>query len=168
MSLAYIQRKTNLLPITLLILAASPSINDSLDNPSTNWELTLVKIAIAQMYLSAGIQKLRFSGLSWCNGKSFQAALMQNYMWSDSIAAYNLAKKTALCAAFSTLTLLFELSFGLVIFFPQLSYVYIAIALFFHLGTLITMRINYIKYLSPVYMVFFTEIAFYIKNHLSL
>ena len=165
-SLAYIQRKTNLLPLILLILTVSPSINHSLDSPSMNWELTLVKITISQMYLSAGIQKLRLSGLSWCNGKGLQATLIQNYMWSDSTYAYKLAQKPALCALVSILTLLFELSFWLVIFFPQLNQLYVAAALFFHLGTFITMRINYIKYLSPVYMVFFTEIAFYIKNHL--
>jgi hypothetical protein len=165
-SLAYVQRKTNLLPLVLLVLAVSPSINKALAEPSTSWELVLIKIAISQMYFSAGLQKVLHSFFNWCNGAQLQAYLLENYLWSDRRAGYLLAQKRWLCSILSMLTLVFELTFWVILFFPQLTFVYIALALFFHLGTLFTMRINYLKYLGPVYLVFFTGIAFWIKDHL--
>jgi hypothetical protein len=165
-SLAYIQRKTNLLPLVLLVLIVSPALTQALDKPATAWEIVLIKIAIAQMYFSAGFQKIRQSGLSFCDGRSLQAYLLENFLWSDRKIGFLLAQKQWLCAGLSVLTLLFELTFGVIIFLPQLTFVYLAIALFFHIGTLLTMRINYLKYLAPVYMVFFTDFAFWIKDKL--
>src|SRR5471030_2218808 len=159
-SLAYVQRKTNLLPLVLLILAISPSINQPLNGYAAAWEIVLIKIAVTQIYFSSGIQKLKHAGLSWGNGQSLQAYLLENYLWSDRKAGYLLAQKIRLCAALSCLILFFELSFGIIIFLPQFTFVYIAMALFFHIGTYLTMRINYLKYLGPVYMVFFVDIAF--------
>ena len=126
----------------------------------------MIKIAIAQIYFSSGIQKLKHSGLDWCNGKSLQAYLIENYLWSDRKAGYLLASKSGLCAVLSSLTLFFELSFWAIIFFPQLTFVYVTMALLFHIGTYLTMRINYLKYLGPVYLVFFIDIAFWIKDNL--
>ena len=167
-SLAYVQRKTNLLPIVLFILLASPSLNKPLSAPSTGWEMLLIKIALVQVYLSAGLQKLSRSGMTWFNGKYLQAYLLENYLWADRRSALALAGKPLLCALLSTLTLIFELTFWVVIFFPMLIFLYVAFALLFHIGTLITMRINYLKYLGPVYLVFFTDIAFHIKTSLGL
>ena len=167
-SLAYVQRKTNLLPIVLFILLASPSLNKPLSAPSTGWEILLIKIALVQVYFSAGVQKLSRSGMAWFNGKYLQAYLLENYLWTDRTSALAVAGKPLLCVLMSTLTLVFELTFWVVIFFPKLIFLYVAIALLFHIGTLVTMRINYLKYLSPVYLVFFTDIAFHIKTSLGL
>lgn len=159
-SLAYIQRKTNLVPFVLLVLLVSPSLGDSISSPGTAWELVLVKIALAQVYFSAGLQKIRYSGASWLNGKSLQAYLLENYLWSDRKAAFKLASMPRFCALLSVLVLLFELSFWIIIPFPFLTPIYIVGGLMFHVGTLVTMRINYLKYILPVYMVFFTNMAF--------
>lgn len=158
-SMAQVQRKTNILPFVFLVLLVSPSLNKTFDTPATTWELVLIKIAIIQIYLSAGIQKLKVSGLKWCNGESLQAYLMENYLWSDQKSAYHLAKHKVVCSVLSTLTLLFELTFVLVIIFPSLSYFYLIFALCFHLGTMFTMRINYLRYINPVYAVFFVDIV---------
>lgn len=168
LSLAYVQRKTNLLPFVLFVLLVSPSIGNSLDEPATRWELVLIKIAIAQLYFSAGLQKLRQGGWSWCNGRSLQGYLLENYCWSDQRPGLWLARHQALCAILSTLTLVFELTFWIIIFFPFLTYGYLAAVLLFHAGTLLTMRINYLKYLLPVYMIFFTDLAFWIMDKLGL
>jgi len=168
LSLAYVQRKTNLLPFVLLVLLVSPSVDKQLYAPATSWELVLVKIGLAQLYLSAGIQKLKQSGLQWCNGKSLQAYLLENYLWSDRKAGLFIARRLNWCAVFSTLTLLFELTFWIIIIFPSLTYIYLAGVLLFHTATLVTMRINYLKYLLPVYMVFFTDLAFWLKDKIGL
>ena len=106
--------------------------------------------------------------MAWFNGKYLQAYLLENYLWTDRTSALAVAGKPLLCVLMSTLTLVFELTFWVVIFFPKLIFLYVAIALLFHIGTLVTMRINYLKYLSPVYLVFFTDIAFHIKTSLGL
>lgn len=162
-SLAYVQRKTNLLPIVLLILLISPSLDKPLAAPSTDWELVLVKIALVQVYFSAGLQKLVRSGLRWGNGRNLQAYLIENYLWSDKKNALVLACRPTLCMVLSFLTLVFELTFWLVVFFPSLAFFYVAFAILFHTGTLITMRINYLKYMGPVYLVFFTDMVFRLK-----
>lgn len=163
-SLAYIQRKTNLVPIVLLILLLSPSLNKSLSSQSTAGELTLIKLALIQVYFSAGLEKIRQSGLEWINGKYLQAYLLENYLWTDRAVSLTITRSPVICALLSTFVLIFELTFSIVLFLPALTFVYVAFALIFHLGTLITMRINYLKYLWPVYMVFFTDIAFHFKS----
>jgi hypothetical protein len=162
-SLAYVQRKANLIPIVLFILLFSPSLDKPLHFASPTWELTLIKIVLIQVYFSAGIQKIRSSGLGWLNGKYLQAYLIENSLWTDRNAVIAIASNTIMCAVLSLLVLTFELTFGVVLFLPQLTFIYVGFALLFHLGTLITMRINYLKYIGPVYLVFFTDLAFRLK-----
>jgi hypothetical protein len=167
-SLAYVQRKANLIPIVLFILLFSQSLDKPLHFASPTWELTLIKIVLIQVYFSAGVQKIRRSGLGWLNGKYLQAYLLENYLWTDGNLAIALASNTVLCAVLSILVLTFELTFGVVLFLPQLTFIYVGFALLFHLGTLITMRINYLKYIGPVYLVFFTDLAFRLKAVIGL
>jgi hypothetical protein len=164
MSLAYIQRKTNLVPIVLLALLFAPGIGESLKQPEPEWPLLLIKLAVAQMYFSAGIQKLRSNGLRWANGRSLRAYLLEHYLWGDSRSALVLARRPSLCMALSSLLLLFELTFWVILVRPQLTLAYIAAGVTFHLGTALTMRINYLKYLSPVYIVFLPEITFQLRS----
>lgn len=167
-SLAYIQRKTNLAAFVLLILVVSASVSNNLSGTGTLWEIVLIKVAIAQMYFSAGLQKITKGIDNWINGRLLQIYLSENYLWSDSKPALRLAARQRFCAFLSICTLIFELSFWIVLVFPELTYLYVAGALLFHIGTLVTMRINYLKYLSPVYLVFFTQQGFYIKEKLGL
>jgi hypothetical protein len=168
MSLSFIQRKTNLIPIVLFVLLFAPSINGTLDNNTPQFPIILIKIAIAQMYFSAGLQKLRRTGLRWCNGESLQAYLIDHYLWGDTKLALILAKRKNLCMILSMLLLSFELTFWIIIPLPQLTYFYVAAALSFHLGTRLSMRINYLKYLTPVYMIFFTDLAFKLKDKFGI
>jgi hypothetical protein len=167
-SLAYIQRKTNLIPIVLLILLFSPSLGKPLSAPSAGWELLLIKIALIQVYFSAGLQKIHQSGFKWLTGKYLQAYLLENYLWTDRKSAWAIAANPVLCAVLSSLVLGFELTFFIILFFPKLTFVYVAFALLFHLGTLVTMQINYLKYLGPVYLAFFVDLAFRLKTILCI
>lgn len=159
-SLAYIQRKTNLLPLVLLILLVSPSIGQPLHHSAPLWPLVLTKIVLAQMYGSAGVQKLRRGGLRWCNGRVLQAYLVHAYLWGDTPGALRLARHPRLCMLLSALVVTFELTFWLLLLYPSLTYGYVLGGLVFHSATAFTMRIHYLKYLSPVYTVFATELAF--------
>jgi len=167
-SLAYVQRKTNIAAIVLIILLISPSISNTVESTGTLWEIVLIKIAIAQMYFSAGLHKVTKDSKGWMSGGVLQMHLLENYLWSDSRIGFRLADNKRLCAFLGIATLVFELSFWLIILFPQLTYFYVAAALLFHIGTFLTMRINYLIYLSPVYFVFFTHEAFDLINRLGL
>jgi hypothetical protein len=167
-SLAYIQRKTNLAAIVLIVLAISPSVSNTLKGTGTLWEIVLIKIAVAQMYFSAGLHKITRGSKGWISGEVLQMHLLENYLWSDNKLGFRLAANQRLCAFLGTATLVFELSFWMVIAFPQLTYFYVATALLFHIGTFLTMRINYLIYLSPVYFVFFTQELFDLVNRLGL
>lgn len=159
LSLAYVQRKTNLAPIVLLVLMFAPAINAPLQAASPFWPLFLIKLTVALMYFSAGLQKLRRGGLKWCNGRSLQAYLFEHYLWADTQRALTLARRPRVCMALSSMLLLFELTFWVVLLLPQLTVVFLAAGIAFHIGTALTMRINYLKYLSPVYMVFVIDVA---------
>lgn len=153
-SLAYIQRKTDLLPFVLLVLFISPSLDTPLNMLTSKWEVVLIQVGLVQMYLSSALQKLRFSGFGWADGATLQAHLVQHYLWSDNKIAFLLAQHRNLCKVFSILTLLFELSFGLILFVPSLTVFYVGCSICFHLAIGFTMRIHYLIYLSPVYMIF--------------
>jgi hypothetical protein len=168
MSLASIQRKTNLLPIVLLVLAAAPSLNASFQAPSPLWPIFLIQLAVVQMYFSAGVQKLRSGGLNWCDGESLRAYLIKHYLWGDTKSALKLAGHPTVCKLLSIFLLVFELTFWLILFFPRLTYFYVAAGIGFHLGTAVTMRINYLRYIGPVYAVFFIDTAIQVKKFLGL
>jgi hypothetical protein len=158
MSLAYVQRKTNLIPIVILVLLFAPGTGRPLTQETPVWPLWLIKIAVVQMYFSAAFQKLRHSGLRWCNGMSLRAYLMDHYLWGDSKLALELARLPAVCMALSSVILVFESTFFLILLWPQLTLIYVAVGIAFHVGILLAMRINYLKYLSPVYLVFLFDV----------
>jgi len=164
LSLAYVQRKTNLLPIVLVMLLFAPGIGAPLKEAAPLWPLWLIKVSVALMYFSAGLQKLRRGGLRWVDGRSLQAYLVQHYLWGDTRRALKLANQPRLCMLLSSILLLFELSFWVVLVFPRLTVFYLVAGIAFHLGTALTMRINYLKYLSPVYMVFVIDVAFQLSK----
>ena len=156
-SISYVNRKTNLIPIVLVVLLVSPSITRPLAEPAPEWPIVLIKICIVQMYLSAGIQKLRKCGLRWTNGIILQAYFLNHYLWGDMQGAIQIARNKPLCRILSILVLIFELTFWVILFVPALTYVYVVSGILFHLGTYVTMRINYMKYLMPVYTVFIAD-----------
>lgn len=159
-SLDTLVRKINLIPIVLIILIVSPSINASFEEPVLLWPLWLVKISIVQMYFSAGLQKLRRAGVKWIDGQSLQKYMVDHYLWGDMNNALWFAKHPRLCKLASISTLIFELTIWIILFWPELTLLYVALAILFHCGTAITMRIRYLKYLIPIYMVFVIDIIY--------
>ncbi len=157
MPLSYIQRKTNLIPIVILILFFAPGLAQPLAQPTPVWSLFLVKVSLVQIYFSAGLQKLRRSGWQWSDGCSLQAYLAEHYLWADTRLAWWLTQRLWLCRWLSRLTLIFELSVGLILVFPSLTFGFALSGILFHLGTGLTMRIHYLIYISPVYTIFIAE-----------
>jgi hypothetical protein len=152
--LAYIQRKINLIPPVLII---SLFAQDRL--------LAAAKLLLALVYLSAGAEKLRTAGLRWIDGESLRAYLVEHYLYSGRPQALFIANRAVLCRVLSTLVLVWELSFWLVLVFPATTWVYVAGGLLFHAGTSVAMRIHYWVYFCPVYFVFFAPV---LQHYLSV
>ena len=162
-SLDYIQRKTNLLPFVFLIFIFSSGIHLKYNSMSGVWEIILIKILIAQIYFSAGINKLKKGGTEWINGANLQAYFFENYLWNNRQITYEVAQRKNLCSAISLAVLFFELSFIIIVFLPNLTYIYLIFGLIFHCSTFVLMRINYLKYLSPVYLIFICDLDIWSK-----
>lgn len=141
--LGYIQRKVNLIPVVLTVLMAAPGRT-----------IQLVGIAVAMVYLSGALEKLRNGGIRWIDGRSLQAYLIEHYLYTQRPQALWLARRPRLCRTLSALVLVWELTFWLVIFFPAAGWIYVPVGLAFHLATAIAMRIRYWVYFCPVYFVF--------------
>ena len=158
LSLSSLRRKANLIPLVMVVLLLAPGLTAPIDQGTSPVPLQLIKTLVALMYFSAGIQKLRHSGLSWADGTHLQAYLAGHYLWDDNKSALYVAQRPRLCALLSGLVLFFELTFWIILFLPQLVIPYFMTGIAFHFASALTMRINYLKYLSPVYMVFVPEI----------
>jgi hypothetical protein len=140
---SHIQRKANIIPMVLIALIAAP-----------NHAIPLVTLCLALVYLSAGFEKLRAGGLRWADGRTLQSYLVEHYLYTGRPQALWLAERPRLCRWLSTAVLSWELSFWLILFFPTLAWVYVAMGLGFHAGTSIGMRIHYWVFFCPAYLIF--------------
>jgi hypothetical protein len=149
-----VQRKVNLLPQILLLLAVAPPSVRGSPTPADVFLLATAQALLAVVYVSAGLMKLRSAGLSWADGRSLQAYLLAADLRYDVPRARALAARLPLCAALSTLVLGFELFGWLLLFSTRGQLTFAILGLSMHAGMLAFMRVNYLKYLGPVYLVF--------------
>jgi hypothetical protein len=166
-NLAYIRRKTNILPFVLLILVVSPALSDALNHATPIWPIFLIKGVTASVYFSSGYQKLRNTGWRWANGKPLQVYLLDHYLWGDMKVALILAERLWLCRLLSIITLSFELTFWMILLFPGLTYLYVVVGIGFHIMTELAMRIQYLKYFGLVYLVFTTDSFFWLFKYIG-
>ena len=148
-----IRRKANTVPVILGLLAVSGSVQ-AVDSPIESAALLLVELVIVQIYFSAGLTKLRTSGLAWADGRTLRSWLLHYHLRDGNRAALALASRGGVCRVAAVSILLFELTFWMVIPFPKLTVPYLLAASAFHLATATLMRIHYWLFLGPAYLVF--------------
>jgi hypothetical protein len=152
-----VHRKANTVPVILALLAAAalPTTSD----PAVVSTVTriVIKLLIAQIFLSAALTKLRETGWRWTDGQTLRRWLAYYHLRDNNAAALQFAGSPRLCRAAATLTLGFELTFWLVIPLPALAWIYLPAALAFHVATACLLRIHYWLYLGPAYLVFAAE-----------
>lgn len=157
--LSYIRRKTNLAPIMLALLLCAPGITAPFSYRSPFWPVLATQIAVASVYLSAGVAKIRNSGLRWALGAQLQAYLAENYLWRDYALTARVATSRYFCTAGSSYTLCVELSFPFAIVSPILALILIASVVGMHISTHILMNIDYLRYWWPNYLPFLVPIV---------
>lgn len=148
-----VRRKANTVPVILGLLAAhalAPQASAML----ASFTLVTLQLLIAQIYFSSGLTKVRDAGWRWADGKSLRRWFAHYHLRDGSPLTLKLAGSGRTCQALATLTLGFELTFWLVIPFPSLAWLYLPLAILFHLGTAVLLRIHYWIYLGPAYLAF--------------
>ena len=147
-------RGLTLAPLALLLLAFSPS-GDALilfrrragapDTWEYRWPLRLVQVLVVQIYFFAGVGKLMETGFSWVSADNIRRYLLLMNQ-TPEVSAFTapglwLADHPVLCVLIAVGTLAFELSAPLVLFFAQLTKVFVPVAFLFHVGIAITMNV---------------------------
>lgn len=160
LSLSYIRRKTNIIPIVFLFLLATPGLDAPLSQDNVMWPLQMIKLAATLVYFSSAVMKLRHGGWRWGDGRTLQAALLTYHLQFDIGPALILARSLLLCRMLSILIWFVEGTFWIVLFFPVLTPLYLAVMVGFHLSSSILFHIHYLKYFTMVYFAFLTDWAF--------
>jgi hypothetical protein len=149
-----VQRKVNLLPQLLVLLAITPASVGVRPAPADGWLMLTTKVLLALVYVSAGLMKLQTSGLRWADGRALQTFLLAADLRYDVPRARALATRRQVCAALSTAVLAFELLGWLLLFSRRGEFAFAAVGLALHAGMFVFLRVNYLKYLGPAYLVF--------------
>jgi hypothetical protein len=133
-----------LLGLVLLVLALSPSgaalavptpwnrsarVDWRQESAWAGWPIRFVRVQVALVYFLAGYAKIVLSGPVWMDGASLQHYLILR----GQPIGYWLASQPLLCAALSAVTVVWELSFPLVLVWPRLRWAYVPTAIIFHL-----------------------------------
>ncbi len=130
---------------SLLFLVASPKKGQAVMG---KWPVVLGQVLVSLVYFQAGLEKLLVSGFTWASGETFQNYLLAHPTdWGLWIA-----ESDVLCAVLSCLTLLFQLTFPIVLFQPKLKWYYLSYGIVFHFGTTFLMGIS--TYLNPWIMAY--------------
>jgi hypothetical protein len=153
-SLSYVTRKIYLIPQILLLLTAAPGIGQSFNRPAPTWPLLAIQAVLAQMYLSSAFSKLRASGIGWVRWTQLQGILLEHDLAYDLPLSSLIARSRWICGILGFAALSFELTFWVVLAAPRMSPVYAVTGIVLHVSTLVLMRIDYLTYHAPVYLVF--------------
>jgi len=100
--------------------------------------LVLIKIIIGLCYFQAGLEKILISNLNWFSASTLQHHLLthptQFGLWVSQFEW--------LCILLQTASLLFEIGFITIVFFPKMKYVFLPVGILFHLSTFWLMGIG--------------------------
>lgn len=167
----YVYHSKNICIVVLIILAAAPHIAmwgvDGLRRRGWRWKLPdpsmaivsawpsqLIVLSLALAYFGAGYCKILKGFVLWADGYTLQAHLLAKHLAVDSPAAVWLAEQYWLCVVISIVTLVLELAFVLIVFYPRLTWLFVIGGLGFHIGVLWLMKINFLVYFGFVYFIF--------------
>ncbi len=152
--LSYVRRKSNLFPFVFAILAAAPGIDADLRAPVPLWPLYLVLVTLCMQYFDAGLTKLRVSGWSWVTSEALQAHMLEECLFKPNPLGMWFSSQTTLCKLLAGFALAFELAFPLALVMPAAAIAFGVMGAAFHYGVFKTMKVDFIRYFSPIYFVF--------------
>jgi hypothetical protein len=116
-------------------------LNEQSKNPDpfNSWSLQLIRFVLAMIYFLSALEKIFISKLAWLNPSTLQGYLsLHETYWSKIIIQYD-----GLCILISAMTILLQLSFILIVFYPRYKWIWILGGMVFHYGTLLVMNIGH-------------------------
>jgi hypothetical protein len=135
------------------VAAESSVANEGHDprSPFATWPVRFIPLFLAIAYFLAGACKIWLGdGLGWLNGDTLRYYLVQGGME----LGMRLSDHHLLTQLMSIVTLLFELSFWLVLVFPSLTWIYALYGLGFHIGSYYLMNVWFIPFLLAYVFLF--------------
>jgi hypothetical protein len=117
------------------------------------WPLILIRHMLALIYLDAALHKLNRAGLDWMNGHTLQFYLVHDAVPRGSDIGVWLAQQHTLAWLLSWVTIVFELTFFLVLLAPRLAWAYIPVGIALHIGMCVTNVACFYQFLA-LYTVF--------------
>jgi hypothetical protein len=110
------------------------------------WPLLLIQWMLALAYFSAAYNKLRVAGLDWMNGHTLQYYILTDAeRWGMPLGLW-MGQHLGLVLIASWLTVIWEATFFLVLFFPALRWLYVPLGLGFHTGTRVMMNAGFVQF----------------------
>lgn len=165
----YVIHSQNICVMVLFILSIAPGVgrygidglwsgkwrpwSRSAPEPTSVWPLQLIKLTLGLAYFGAGYCKI-VASIFWADGHTLQAHLISKYLLIDSEIGLWVAQHFWLCLLLGVATLILELSFVLVVFYPRLTWLYVVGAMCFHLAIFLTMHINFFPYFGCTFLIF--------------
>ncbi|MCC6739483.1 MAG: hypothetical protein IT452_10595 [Planctomycetia bacterium] len=165
----YVNHSDNMAFFVLLVLAAAPKVGllgfegwwrrgrrwaaTDEEAACSEWALPLIATALGVVYFGSAWCKLVSSPL-WADGTTLQAYLGMKHLTVDAEWGFRLAQHWWLCLLGGIATIVFELLFCTVVFFPRFSRIYALAGLCFHGSILVTMKINFFATHGFTYLVF--------------
>jgi hypothetical protein len=122
------------------------------------WPLLLSQAFLALVYLDSGFQKLYFSGLDWTNASTLGYYLVSDGMNRGSHLAGLFLEHPGFVQCLSVVSLVFEMTFWLVLLKPRLAWVYVPVGLGFHYANAILKVADLWEFMA-VYAVFIPQLA---------
>jgi len=153
-SLSWVQRKIYAMPQILLLLAAAPGVDGNLHTPAPTWPLLAIQALLAQGYLTSAVSKVRSCGIRWASWRQLQGILLHHDLTYDLPLASLAARSPWICGFLGGGVLAFELTFWVVLVTPKIAPVYAITGLLFHVCARILIKIDYLTYHAPAYLVF--------------
>jgi hypothetical protein len=165
----YVVHSTNVVVVVLFVLSVAPGAAtygidgwrrrgwrwhpDEAGATISAWPTQLIKLSLALAYFGAGYCKVVTSPL-WADGYTLQAYLMSKHLILDCDAGAWVAQQYWLCLLLGIATLVLELTFYLLVFYPRLTWWYVAAAIGFHTSIYLTMQINFFPYYGLTFLIF--------------
>jgi hypothetical protein len=169
----YVVHSTNIVVFVLLILSLAPKIGcygfdgwrsrgwrwscrGQLGQAAalvSAWPTQLIKLALGIAYFGAGYCKI-VTNIFWADGETLQAHLMSKHLLLDCELGASIAQNYWLCLALGIGTLVLELTFVSVVYFPRLKWLYVLGSLSFHTAIYLTMKINFFPFFCCTLLIF--------------
>jgi hypothetical protein len=120
--------------------------------PRYGWPIRTAMLTVALAYFFAGLQKWRYSGLSWMTSDNLRLILYGQA--HPSRLALFIADRPLLAHLFAAGALLLETCFPLVLFFPRLRWVFVPSLVAMHVAIRFAIRLDYSAQWLAVVIVF--------------